>query len=228
MTLLPFWSHLGLGNLWKWNRLNKVDNIPPNKLGTYMCCFVFCIKDVWCTDANVLLQPAEDGWMVMLKHSEDEWIAFLRRWEKGWMVRLCHSIKERAEDGWLTFSVFVNFRTDRTNTSGQLPENCYLLSLDRRQVTTTVFNQNLQPLATCTFCALSSVSCCKMIVTGLHKKSRAGEIWDAVKGWYIRGIKNGRKSNTRRGEDQTESTLQSCLTFKCCWDYKRLLAVYTT
>lgn len=52
-----------------------------------------------CTDADVLLQPAEDRWMVMLKHSEDEWIAFLRCGEKGWMARLCHSIEERAEDG---------------------------------------------------------------------------------------------------------------------------------
>lgn len=30
------------------------------------------IKDVWCIIANALLQPAEDGWVVILKHREDE------------------------------------------------------------------------------------------------------------------------------------------------------------
>lgn len=82
----------------------------------YTCCFVYYFKDVWCIDANVFfLRLGGDGWMVLLKHSEDEWMAFLRCGENGWVVRLCHSIKERAEDGWLTFSVFVDLRTDRTN-----------------------------------------------------------------------------------------------------------------
>ncbi len=100
------------------------------------------IKDVWCIDADVLLQPAEDGWMVMLKHSEDEWITFLWCGEKGWMVRLRHSIKERAEDGWLTFSVFVDFRTGQTHLDNFQKTDTYCL-WTRRQVTTTILNQAL-------------------------------------------------------------------------------------
>lgn len=96
----------------KYNWLNKWDDILDP---IHAALFSKLLKDVWCSDANVVLQPAEDGWMVMLKHSEDEWIVFLRCGEKGWMVRLCHGIKERAEDGWLTFSVLVDLRTDRTN-----------------------------------------------------------------------------------------------------------------
>lgn len=33
------------------------------------------------------------------------------------MITLCHIIKVRAEEGWLTISVFVDFRTNMTDTS---------------------------------------------------------------------------------------------------------------
>ena len=62
-------------------------------------------KDVWCIKANGLLHPAEDRWMVMLEHCVDEQIAFVQGEERERMVRLCRRIKERASDGWLTFSV---------------------------------------------------------------------------------------------------------------------------
>lgn len=68
--------------------------------------------------------------MVRLKHSEDEWTALLQCGEEGWMIRLCHSIKEMAEDGWLTFPLFADIKNRKgTNIVGFLPKRWHILPL---------------------------------------------------------------------------------------------------
>lgn len=74
-----------------------------------MCCFEYYFKYVQYINAHVLLQSGGDGWSCWSIVRMDSFFTGQREWMDG------RTAKERAEDGWLTSSVFVDLRTDRTN-----------------------------------------------------------------------------------------------------------------
>ena len=146
----------------------------------------------------------------MLKHSEDEWR------EKGWMVTLCHGIKVRAEDGWLTFSVSVDFRTYRTNLFRWLPKDWHLCD-----------NNCLKPsfvtAAPCICYAL--VPCSVLCLAFAHylvvQKVKASYIWQNH--WYTANCKESTvqdvtRDRLRKGDETIRRTTESgnVKLFNCC------------